>query len=161
MADGRSIVATGGNALAPRREGALVRPSKADADLVIGRAGAELQGPRGFAHLLLFIIAAFFGIFFAWASWATLDEVTRGDGKVIPSSQVQVVQNLEGGISVASWPRMFSRSRSVSPASRLSSTIRTRCGATSLRCSPDSSRAGRGVSGRRTANSAPVPGPPL
>ena len=30
--------------------------------------------------------------------WAELDEVTRGDGKVIPSRQVQVVQNLEGGI---------------------------------------------------------------
>jgi adhesin transport system membrane fusion protein len=98
MADGRSIVATGGGALAPRRGGALVRPRKADADLVIGRAGAELQGPRGFTHLLLFIVVAFFGIFFAWASWAKLDEVTRGDGKVIPSSQVQVVQNLEGGI---------------------------------------------------------------
>ena len=99
MADGRSIVAAGaGRALAPRRGGALVRPRKADADLVIGRAGAELQGPRGFTHLLLFIVVAFFGIFFAWASWAKLDEVTRGDGKVIPSSQVQVVQNLEGGI---------------------------------------------------------------
>jgi membrane fusion protein, adhesin transport system len=98
MADGRSIVAAGGGALAPRRGGALVPPRKADADLVIGRAGAELQGPRGFTHLLLFIVVAFFGIFFAWASWAKLDEVTRGDGKVIPSSQVQVVQNLEGGI---------------------------------------------------------------
>ena len=60
-----------------------------------------MQGPRGFTHLLLIIIVAFFGIFFAWASWAELDEVTRGDGKVIPSSQVQVVQNLEGGIVAA------------------------------------------------------------
>jgi adhesin transport system membrane fusion protein len=33
-----------------------------------------------------------------WAGWAELDEVTRGIGKVIPSSQVQVIQNLEGGI---------------------------------------------------------------
>lgn len=74
------------------------RPSKADADFVTGHAGADLQGPRGFTHLLLFIVAAFFILFFAWASWAELEEVTRGDGKVIPSSQVQVVQNLEGGI---------------------------------------------------------------
>ena len=55
-------------------------------------------GHARFAHLLLVVIAAFFVLFFAWASWATLDEVTRGDGRVIPSSQVQVVQNLEGGI---------------------------------------------------------------
>lgn len=33
-----------------------------------------------------------------WAYFAVLDEVVRGEGKVIPSSQVQVVQNLEGGI---------------------------------------------------------------
>ena len=33
-----------------------------------------------------------------WASRAPLDEVTIGTGRVIPSSQIQVVQNLEGGI---------------------------------------------------------------
>jgi len=33
-----------------------------------------------------------------WAYFAALDEVVHGAGKVIPSSQVQVVQNLEGGI---------------------------------------------------------------
>ena len=44
------------------------------------------------------MIVAFFVVFFTWASWAELEEVTRGEGKVIPSSQVQVVQNLEGGI---------------------------------------------------------------
>jgi membrane fusion protein, adhesin transport system len=97
MAGGKSV-AVGGTALAPRQRSDLVRPRKADADFVGGRAGAELQGPRGFTHLLLVIIVVFFGIFLAWASWAELDEVTRGDGKVIPSSQVQVVQNLEGGI---------------------------------------------------------------
>jgi membrane fusion protein, adhesin transport system len=69
-----------------------------DAEYALGRDGAELLWPRGFAHLLLAAIAAFFLLFFAWASWATLDEVTRGDGRVIPSSHIQVVQNLEGGI---------------------------------------------------------------
>jgi adhesin transport system membrane fusion protein len=33
-----------------------------------------------------------------WADRATLDEVTRGEGKVIPSTKTQVIQNLEGGI---------------------------------------------------------------
>jgi adhesin transport system membrane fusion protein len=33
-----------------------------------------------------------------WASLAIVDEVTVAEGKVIPSSQVQIVQNLEGGI---------------------------------------------------------------
>lgn len=33
-----------------------------------------------------------------WAYYANIDSLTRADGKVIPSDQVQVVQNLEGGI---------------------------------------------------------------
>ena len=33
-----------------------------------------------------------------WASWAPLDEVVVGSGKVIPSRSVQKVQSLEGGI---------------------------------------------------------------
>ncbi len=34
----------------------------------------------------------------AWAAWATLDEVTRGDAKVIPSRQLQLVQSFDGGV---------------------------------------------------------------
>ncbi|WP_095067421.1 HlyD family type I secretion periplasmic adaptor subunit [Pseudomonas sp. Irchel 3A18] len=33
-----------------------------------------------------------------WAHYAVLQEVTTGEGKAIPSSKVQVIQNLEGGI---------------------------------------------------------------
>jgi len=69
-----------------------------DQRFVGGLAGADLHRPRRFAHILLFAIVLFFVLFIAWASFATLDEVTRGEGRVIPSSQVQVVQNLEGGI---------------------------------------------------------------
>lgn len=49
-------------------------------------------------HLLLAFIALFFVCFVVWASFASLDEVTRGQGKVIPSSEVQVIQHQEGGI---------------------------------------------------------------
>ncbi|WP_345993708.1 HlyD family type I secretion periplasmic adaptor subunit [Sulfurimonas sp. HSL-1716] len=33
-----------------------------------------------------------------WASFASIDEITRGSGKVIPYGQNQKIQNLEGGI---------------------------------------------------------------
>lgn len=33
-----------------------------------------------------------------WANYANIDELTRGQGRVIPSKKVQIVQNLEGGI---------------------------------------------------------------
>ncbi len=69
-----------------------------DADFMPAVHAATRSGARPTAYLLLFIIALFFGGCLWWANWATLDEVTRGDGKVIPSSQIQVVQNLEGGI---------------------------------------------------------------
>ncbi len=53
---------------------------------------------RLFHHLLLLVVASVVVVTLLWANWAVLDEVTRGEGRVIPSSQVQVVQNLEGGI---------------------------------------------------------------
>lgn len=37
-------------------------------------------------------------LFIVWASFAQIDEITRGDGKVIPYGQNKVIQNLEGGI---------------------------------------------------------------
>ncbi|MCB9997101.1 MAG: HlyD family type I secretion periplasmic adaptor subunit [Rhodospirillales bacterium] len=49
-------------------------------------------------HIILMTIAAFFVVFIVWANLAALDEVTRGDGKVIPSSEIQALQSLEGGI---------------------------------------------------------------
>jgi len=44
--------------------------------------------------------AGFFAIVWAlvWAYNAEIDQLTRGEGKVIPSHQIQVIQNLEGGI---------------------------------------------------------------
>ena len=42
----------------------------------------------------LFTILAFI----IWASLAKVDEITRGDGDVIPYGQNQIIQNLEGGI---------------------------------------------------------------
>ncbi len=55
------------------------------------------QTPRS-ARLLLWGMALFVLLAIIWANWAQLDEISRGDGEIIPSSQLQVVQNLEGGI---------------------------------------------------------------
>jgi adhesin transport system membrane fusion protein len=43
-------------------------------------------------------ILAMLASFIVWANWATVEESTTGDGRVIPSSQIQVVQTLDGGI---------------------------------------------------------------
>lgn len=38
------------------------------------------------------------GVLLLWAAIVKVDEITKGDGKVIPSRQLQVVQSLDGGI---------------------------------------------------------------
>lgn len=43
-------------------------------------------------------IGLFFTIFIIWASFTKIDEVVRGEGKVMPSGQTKVLQHLEGGI---------------------------------------------------------------
>lgn len=50
------------------------------------------------SHVMLWSILAFISLALIWANFATLEEVTRADGRVIPSSQVQTIQNFEGGI---------------------------------------------------------------
>ncbi len=60
--------------------------------------GMAARAPRWSASLLLFAIVMFAVAAVVWAARAPLDQVTTGIGHVIPSSQVQVIQNLEGGI---------------------------------------------------------------
>lgn len=50
------------------------------------------------ARGLLYSIALIFICMVTWAGFATVDEVTRGEGKVIPSRQLQVVQSVDGGV---------------------------------------------------------------
>ncbi|PYY89512.1 HlyD family type I secretion periplasmic adaptor subunit [Pseudomonas sp. TKO26] len=49
-------------------------------------------------RLTIWGIIAFFLFLLLWANFAVIDEVTKGEGKAIPSSKVQKIQNLEGGI---------------------------------------------------------------
>ncbi|EEA96340.1 HlyD family type I secretion periplasmic adaptor subunit [Pseudovibrio sp. JE062] len=49
-------------------------------------------------RLLILLIGLLLVAFVVWASWAQLEEVTRGDGRIIPSAKIQVIQSLEGGI---------------------------------------------------------------
>src|SRR6201747_3334062 len=61
------------------------------------RAAAALRTPRT-SRMLLVTFLAMLAAFLTWAHFAILDEVKRGNGKVVPSRQIQVVQTLEGGI---------------------------------------------------------------
>lgn len=49
------------------------------------------------ARVLLKSLGIAFALFVMWAGVARVDEVSRGEGKVIPSRQIQVLQSLDGG----------------------------------------------------------------
>lgn len=61
------------------------------------RAAIEMRTPRT-SRMLLFTSVGLLLTFLLWAHFAVLDEVKRGNGKVVPARQTQVVQSLEGGI---------------------------------------------------------------
>ncbi|MBC9906317.1 MULTISPECIES: HlyD family type I secretion periplasmic adaptor subunit [Achromobacter] len=52
---------------------------------------------RGSRILLWVSLLATGGLLF-WAGTGSIDEVVRGEGKVVPSRQVQIIQSLDGGI---------------------------------------------------------------
>src|SRR3990172_6379936 len=69
-----------------------------DLDFARDSEAALVDAPSKGKGTFLYVCLAFFATFLLWATFAELDEVTRGDGRVIPSSKRQVIQNLEGGI---------------------------------------------------------------
>jgi adhesin transport system membrane fusion protein len=69
-----------------------------DADFMGELEAAYRHKPRASSQFLLYSIAGLIVFFLAWANLCKVDERTRGEGEVVPSQSVQVVQSLEGGI---------------------------------------------------------------
>ncbi|WP_271043676.1 HlyD family type I secretion periplasmic adaptor subunit [Pseudomonas sp. VB3] len=70
----------------------------ADSEFMPELAGAALQDSPRRSRIIVWLTAGLIICALLWANFAVLDEVTMGEGKAIPSSKVQVIQNLEGGI---------------------------------------------------------------
>ncbi|NTV09459.1 MAG: HlyD family type I secretion periplasmic adaptor subunit [Zoogloea sp.] len=64
------------------------------ADAEWAMAEQKLRGSR----VAVWVTVGAILILVIWAAFAELDEVTKGEGKVIPSRQVQIMQSLDGGI---------------------------------------------------------------
>lgn len=54
--------------------------------------------PRRIANRVLWVIGAFFVVFLIWAAVTKVDRTVHGVGRVVPSSKMQVLSNLEGGV---------------------------------------------------------------
>ncbi|MHA1108723.1 MAG: HlyD family type I secretion periplasmic adaptor subunit [Alphaproteobacteria bacterium] len=74
------------------------RTRRDDLDFMPDVEAAARRSANRFAFLLTIFVFVAVGTLLAWAAQAMLDEVTRGEGRVVPSSRTQVIQNLEGGI---------------------------------------------------------------
>ena len=79
------------SAPAPEADAGL-RSFEAQADAVMSRARTRR------AQLIVRTALVFVLLLGVWAALAHVDEVTRGDAKVIPSRQLQTVQSLDGGV---------------------------------------------------------------
>ncbi len=67
-------------------------------DWVIESEWARIQQTPLRARIINYVIIVTFLMLLVWASIAKIDEVARGEGKVIPSQQLQIVQSFDGGI---------------------------------------------------------------
>lgn len=86
-------------AAGPRRPARRAAPTEwEEAELIQDIKEASKRQSSRLARLLLRAIILLFAAFVAWAALFRIEEVTRGEGKVVASSQTQVVANLEGGI---------------------------------------------------------------
>ena len=74
------------------------RYSSQDIKFMNSLSAAVLAGNPARSSMMLFVVSLVVISLITWACLAELDERTRGSGRVIPSRQIQVVQNLEGGI---------------------------------------------------------------
>ncbi|MBU2114955.1 MAG: HlyD family type I secretion periplasmic adaptor subunit [Gammaproteobacteria bacterium] len=74
------------------------RPRRYSADWVSEAEWAHISQAPLKAKALLYSMVCVFAILLIWAALAPLDEIARGEGKVVPSQQLQTIQSLDGGL---------------------------------------------------------------
>ena len=67
-------------------------------DWVVDAQWEKMQQEPASARLLLYLICLTFICLIVWSGFANLDEVARGEGRVIPSNKLQLIQSYDGGM---------------------------------------------------------------
>lgn len=78
----------------PRKE----RIAEQDIAYMSSLSQAALEKPTVKSQMVVWVILLVAVWLIVWSNYAELDKIVRGEGKVVPSSQIQIIQNLEGGI---------------------------------------------------------------
>ncbi|WP_426369214.1 HlyD family type I secretion periplasmic adaptor subunit [Pseudocolwellia sp. HL-MZ7] len=75
-----------------------MKVSQKDLEMADDVYGAMLTEVPSLHRLTIWAMAGLLFSFILWASFSSLEKVTSGSGKVIPSSQIQIIQSLDGGV---------------------------------------------------------------
>ena len=66
------------------------------------KISTSVEKPRSNAaytsQRMIWLLSATVLLFLTWAALAPVDQIVRGSGKLVPTSNTQIIQNLEGGI---------------------------------------------------------------
>lgn len=80
----------------------MARPDKEsdgkDIEFMDQLEAASRMKPHKASNIMLWSITGMIAFFLLWASLAQVEEITRGQGQVVPTKDIQTVQSLEGGI---------------------------------------------------------------
>lgn len=69
-----------------------------DLEFVFSSYAYANEQPSRISNIVFLVITIFFTGAIIWAAFSEIDELARGNGKVIPSDKIQRVQSLDGGI---------------------------------------------------------------
>jgi adhesin transport system membrane fusion protein len=75
-----------------------MKVSQQDLEMADDVYGAMLTEVPSLHRLTIWAMAALVFCFILWSYFAALQQVTSGTGKIIPSTQVQIIQSLDGGV---------------------------------------------------------------
>lgn len=82
----------------PETDGTTEALSRRRAEAANIALSVQIGQPHRVSLVLLWSITALLMVLLVWSAVAEIEDLTRTDGRVIPSARVQLVQNLEGGI---------------------------------------------------------------
>ena len=68
-----------------------------DISFVNSLYGQANEKPSIKIDIIFVLIGLFFLFVIIWASFASIDEIARGQGKVIPANKIQTIQSIDGG----------------------------------------------------------------
>ena len=72
--------------------------TKDDLEYISSLSAAALEKTNSRVSALIYIVLIIVVSLLVWAYNAKIDQITKGEGKVVPSGKIQIIQNLEGGI---------------------------------------------------------------